>query len=70
MVAYHDMMKEMRNYGKHYWMFALRGLALHWIECPIPRTLILRSNANIFVWMFRYSKTRLDIVVECQMLFG
>jgi hypothetical protein len=43
---------------------------LHWDECPIPMILILRSNSNIFVWMFRYLKPRLDIEVECQMLFG
>jgi hypothetical protein len=52
------------------WMFALRGLALYWVECPIPRILILMSNANIFVWMFRYSKPKLVIEVECQIMFG
>jgi hypothetical protein len=36
------------------WMFALGGLALHWIECPISKILILRPNDNIFVWMCRY----------------
>jgi hypothetical protein len=51
-------------------MFALRGLALYWVECPIPRILILMSNANISVWMLRYSEPKLVIEVEYQMVFG
>jgi hypothetical protein len=51
------------------WMFALGGLTLHLVECQYTRILILRLNANIFVWMFIYSDLRLDIEVECQMLF-
>jgi hypothetical protein len=51
-------------------MFALGGLALYWVECPIPKILILRFNVNISVWMFRYSEQRLDIEVEYQILFG
>jgi hypothetical protein len=46
------------------------GLTLYWIECQYLKILILRFNANISVWMFRYSEPRLDIEVECQMLFG
>jgi hypothetical protein len=52
------------------WMIALGGLALYWIECQCPMILILISNANIFVWMFRHSEPRVDIEVKCQILFG
>jgi len=52
------------------WLYALGSLALYWVECQNPRILILRLNANISVWMFRYSEPRHDIEVECQMLFG
>jgi hypothetical protein len=51
-------------------MFAFTGLALYWLECQYLSVLILRLNANISVWMFGYFKPRLDIEVECQMLFG
>jgi hypothetical protein len=51
-------------------MFALGGLALHWLECQYLKILILRLNANISVWMFRYSEPRHDIEVKCQLLFG
>jgi hypothetical protein len=51
-------------------MFALEGLALYWVEYPIPMILILRPNANTFVWMCRQWKSRHDIEVEYQMLFG
>jgi hypothetical protein len=43
---------------------------LYWVECLIPMILILRVNANISVWMFRYLEPRLNIEVECYMLFG
>jgi hypothetical protein len=33
-------------------MFAFRGLALYWLDCQYPSVLILRLNANIYVWMF------------------
>jgi hypothetical protein len=52
------------------WMFALGGLALHLVDCQYSRILILRYNANVFVWMSRYSDHGLNIEVECQMLFG
>jgi hypothetical protein len=51
-------------------MFVLEGLTLYWVECPISKILILMSNANISVWMFRYLEPNLDIEVECQILFG
>lgn len=51
-------------------MYALGGLALYWVECQNLRILILRLNANISVWMFRYSEPKHDIEVEYQMLFG
>jgi hypothetical protein len=51
-------------------MFALGSLALHWVECQYLKILILKLNASVFVWMFRYSEHELDIEVECQMLFG
>ena len=52
------------------WMFALRVLALHWIEYQYHMTLVLRLNVNISVWMFSYSEHKLDIEIEYQMLFG
>jgi hypothetical protein len=51
-------------------MFALRGYVLYWVECPIPRILILSANANILFGCVRYWELRLDIEVECQMMFG
>jgi hypothetical protein len=47
-------------------MFVLDGWVLYWVECPIPMILILKLNANIFVWVFRYFEPRLDIEVEYQ----
>ena len=44
------------------WIYALFGcftfeaLALHWFEYQYHRILVLRLNANMFVWMIRYSK--------------
>jgi hypothetical protein len=35
------------------WMFAFRGLALYWFDCQYPSILILRLNANIYVWTIR-----------------
>jgi hypothetical protein len=52
------------------WMFVLGGLAFYWIECPMSRILILRSNTNIYVCMFRYLELGFNIEVECLMLFG
>jgi hypothetical protein len=37
-------------------MFVLGGLALYWVECQYPMILILRLNANISVWLLRYSE--------------
>jgi hypothetical protein len=36
------------------------------ISCDIR----IEINTNIFVWMFRYLVPRIDILVECQILFG
>jgi hypothetical protein len=30
----------------------------------------IEINTNISVWMFRYLVPRIDILVECQILFG
>lgn len=43
---------------------------VYWFECQNSRILILRLNANISVWMFRNSEPKLDIELECQILFG
>ena len=53
----------MLDHLRFVWMFAL-----HWVEYQYHRILVLKLNANISVWMFRYSERRLDIEVECQML--
>ena len=51
-------------------MLVLGALALHSVEYQYHSILVLRLNANIFVWMFRYSEHVLDTELECQMLFG
>jgi hypothetical protein len=36
------------------------------ISCDIR----IEINVNILVWMFRYPVPRIDILFECQILFG
>jgi hypothetical protein len=46
-------------------MFALGTLVLCCLEYQYHMILILRLNANISVWMFRYLEHNLDIEIEC-----
>jgi hypothetical protein len=39
-------------------------------EISKPWDICIEINVNISVWMFRYLVARIDILLECQILFG
>jgi hypothetical protein len=42
---------------------AFGGISISW-------DIHIEINVNIFIWMFRYLICRIDIIVECQIMFG